>query len=131
MAVADVKSLAPILVVDSIEPCLPFWQAVGFQAGMTVPDRPPYVFAIVSSGEIEIMLQTRASVLEDTPAVAASVTASILYISVGSLEPVLAALADAPVVVARRTTFYGADEVSVRDPAGNIIGFAAPAPAAD
>ena len=130
MTTAAVKSLAPILVVDAIEPCLPFWQAVGFQAGMTVPDQAPYVFAIVSNGGIEIMLQTRASVREDTPAVAENVTASILYISVASLEPILAALSDAPVVVARRTTFYGADEISFLDPAGNVIGFAAPAPAA-
>ena len=70
---AVVKSLAPILVVDAIEPSLPFWAAVGFQTTMTVPEQSPYVFAIVASSAIEIMLQTRASVLDDTPAVAASV----------------------------------------------------------
>ena len=90
-----VKSLAPILVVDAIEPCLPFWHAVGFRLGITVPEQSPHVFAIVSSGDIEIMLQTRASVLEDTPAVATAVTGSVLYIGVESLEPVLAALPDA------------------------------------
>ena len=123
----SVKSLAPILVVDAIEPSLPFWRAAGFNAGMTVPEQPPYAFAILANGATEIMLQTRASVAQDAPAVAGSVTASVLYISVAALQPVLDALPEAPVAVARRTTFYGADEVFLRDPAGNIIGFAAPA----
>ena len=123
----SITSLAPILIVDAIEPCLSFWRAVGFGLGMTVPEQPPYRFAILASGAIEIMLQTRASAAEDTPAVAQSVQASVLYISVASLQPVIDALPDAPVAVARRTTFYGADEVFLHDPAGNVIGFAAQA----
>ncbi len=129
MSTAAVKSVAPILVVDAIEPCLPFWRAAGFEPGVTVPEAPPYAFAILSSAGHEIMLQTRASVIDDTPAVADSVTGSVLYISVDALEPVLAALAGAPVAVPRRTTFYGADEIFLRDPAGNVIGFSAPSPA--
>ena len=121
------KSATPILVVNAIEPSLPFWQALGFAVGMTVPDASPFVFAILNCGAMEVMLQTRASVAEDTPAVADSVHASVLYLSVDALAPVLAAVGDAPVAVPRRTTFYGADEIFLREPGGNIIGFAAPA----
>jgi hypothetical protein len=120
-----VKSLTPILVVDAIEPCLAFWQAIGFMVGITVPEAPPFVFAILNQGGIELMLQTRASVAEDTPAVAEAVRASVIYISVEALAPILAALPDAPVAVERRTTFYGADEIFLRDPSGNVVGFAA------
>ncbi len=121
----SIKSVTPILVVDAIEPCLPFWAALGFSAGMTVPEASPYGFAILQCGAIELMLQTRASVAGDVPAVAQAVQASVLYITVASLAPILDATAAAPVAVARRTTFYGADEIFVQDPAGNIIGFAA------
>ena len=121
-----VKSATPILVVDAIEPCLPFWHAIGFKPVMTVPDASPFAFAILHCGAIEVMLQTRASVAEDVPAVADAVRSSVLYVSVESLAPVLALLADAPVAVERRTTFYGTDEIFLKDPAGNIVGFAAP-----
>ncbi len=122
-----VKSATPILVVDSIESCLPFWKTVGFSPVMTVPEAPPFAFAILHCGSIELMLQTRKSVADDVPAVGRAVQASVLYIGVASLAPILALLADAPVAVERRTTFYGADEIFVEDPAGNIIGFATPA----
>jgi hypothetical protein len=128
MPAINVQSATPILVVPSIEPCLVFWQALGFAPTMTVPDASPFDFAILHRGGIEIMLQTRASVAGDTPAVAEHVRASVLYLSVDSLEPILAAFAEAPVAVPRRTTFYGADEIFLHDPAGNIIGFAAQAP---
>ena len=121
------KSVTPILVVDAIEPSLPFWQALGFSAGTTVPEASPFVFVILTCGAMEVMLQTRASVSEDTPAVADSVRASVLYLSVDALGPVLAALGDAPVAVPRRTTFYGADEIFLFEPSGNIIGLSAPA----
>ncbi len=122
----NVTSATPILIVPDIAPSLPFWQALGFALSMSVPEAPPFAFAILHRGSIEIMLQTRASVAEDTPAVAQHVQASVLYLGVELLEPILAAFPDAPVAVARRTTFYGADEIFLHDPAGNIVGFAAP-----
>ncbi len=121
----SVTSATPILVVDAIETCLPFYETIGFKPIMTVPEAPPYAFAILQCGAVELMLQTKASVAEDVPAIGRAVQASVLYISVASLAPVLARLADAPVAVARRTTFYGADEIFLHDPAGNVIGFAA------
>ncbi len=121
------KSLAPILVVDAIAPCLAFWERVGFAATVTVPEAPPFGFAILVHDGTELMLQTRDSVMNDTAGVAERVAASFLYVSVASLDEVLAVLGDAPVIVPRRRTFYGADEVFVLDPAGNVIGFSASA----
>jgi uncharacterized glyoxalase superfamily protein PhnB len=125
MAKPVVKSIAPILTVDDIMRCVPFWvDALGFALTVTVPDEPPYVFAIVAHESSEVMLQTRASVQADLGH-SGPLGTSIVYISVDALDPVLEALPEAAIVVPRRKTFYGADEVFVRDPAGNIIGFAA------
>jgi len=121
------KSLAPILQVDAIEPSLPFWvEGLGFELTTTVPDIGPYVFAIVARDGIEVMLQTRASSSEDLgPGVGSG--ASILYLAVDAIDPVLAALGNPEIAVARRRTFYGADEIYLREPGGHIVGLAAPA----
>jgi len=122
----EIKSLAPILLVEMVAPSLGFWiDGLGFALGPTVPEQPPYDFAIVSKSGVEVMLQTRASAAEDTPAAAQGAAASILYISVDSIDAVLRALPGVETVVPRRTTFYGADEVFVRAPDGHTIGFAA------
>ena len=123
----EVKSLAPILVVNEIEPVLPFWvDRLGFAVITTVPEAGPYVFAIVARDGAQVMLQTRASASEDLNADLGSIGAGVVYVSVAALDPVIGALGDAAeIVVARRTTFYGADEIFVRDPACNLVGLAA------
>jgi hypothetical protein len=112
-------------MVSAIEPCLGFWQKLGFQVTVTVPETAPFDFAMVARDSFQVMLQTQASVRNDMPGVAERVTSSLLYLSVASLDAVIAALADMPIVVKRRTTFYGADEIFVADPCGNVIGLAA------
>ena len=46
-----------------------------------------------------------------------------MYMDVESLDAV-AHLANAKVLVPRRKTFYGVEEVFVEDTSGNVIGFA-------
>ena len=71
------------------------------------------------------MYQTVDSVRADVPPLAETAAASsFLFIEVDDLEEVMTALAGVKPVVPRRTTFYGADELIVRDPAGNAITFA-------
>ena len=50
---------------------------------------------------------------------------STLFIEVDALDPVIAALGDTEVLVPRRTTFYGMDEIFVRPACGTVVGFAA------
>jgi hypothetical protein len=123
----QVQKLRPILVVEAIAPCLVFWERLGFSPIITVPDAAPFVFAILAKDGIELMLQTAASIEEDLSGAASRVSASVLYISVPLLDPVIEAMANALVAVPRRKTEYGADEIFLHDPAGNLIGFAAPA----
>ena len=57
--------LTPVLVVDSVEPCIRFWiDRFGLAPESEVPgDDGKLVFGIVKRGDVEIMYQTRASVL--------------------------------------------------------------------
>jgi uncharacterized glyoxalase superfamily protein PhnB len=117
------QSLTPVLIVDAIEPCLPFWMQLGFEATIQVPDGDVLGFVILNNGPVEIMYQTRASVAKDVPSMAGFPSSSILYIHVSDIDQVIAAVAGAPVLVPKRTTFYGATEYSVQEPGGNAVSF--------
>lgn len=121
------KKITPLLYVEEIEPLLPFWvDRLGFTVATEVPEGDRLGFVILQRDGTELMLQTRESVENDVPALADTpMGGTMLFIEVESLEPVLEALEGVEPVVPRRQTFYGADEVVVRDPVGNVIGFAA------
>ena len=120
--------LTPVLVVDAVEPCIAFWtERLGFAAENQVPgDDGKLVFASVKKGEIEVMYQTRSSVIAERPDAASELTghSTALFITTEDLDAVEKAIAGAPVVVPRHTTFYGSTEVYVREPGGNTVGFA-------
>lgn len=121
------KKLTPILYVERIEPSIPFWvDRLGFARTAEVPHEDHLGFLILQKDGVEVMYQTRASVQADAPAVAErlSMEGSLLFIEVDDLDAVERALEGVEPVVPRRKTFYGADEIFVREPAGNLVGFA-------
>lgn len=120
------QKLTPILLVDAIEPCLSFWtDRLGFQITAQVPEGDVLGFVILEKDGVEVMYQTRPSVINDVPALADMPMAStMLFIEVDDIDGVEAALDGMEPVVPRRTTPYGAQEVFVREPAGNVVGFA-------
>jgi len=118
------KKLTPVLFVEAIEPCLPFWvERLGFEKTVEVPHGDRLGFVILVRDDVEVMLQTRASVAEDVPALAAEPSRSFLYLEVADLAPVVERLQGADIVIPVRKTFYGATEIGVRDPAGNVVVF--------
>lgn len=118
------NKLSPNLIVESIEDCLPFWsQRLGFEKILDVPHEGRLGFVILKRGGVEVMLQTRASLGSDVPPIAEGPHRSVLYVEVEDLAPIRVALEGLPLVVPERTTFYGARELIVRDPAGHVIFF--------
>lgn len=119
------KKLTPILTVESIEPSLPFWvDALGFTKTVEVPHEGALGFAILERDGYEVMLQSVASMQADVPAVAPPAGGSILFLEIEDLSAIEAAVAAFELLVPRRKTFYGAEEVFVREPGGNVVGFA-------
>src|SRR5438270_12983877 len=76
LASPTLKQLTPVLIVDAVEPCIRFWtDRLGFEVSNQVPDTDgKLIFASVQKGGIEIMYQTRASVLSEDPGAARDVT---------------------------------------------------------
>jgi uncharacterized glyoxalase superfamily protein PhnB len=123
-----VQRLTPVLVVDAVEPCIGFWvERFGFTAENQVPGPDgKLVFASVVKGDIEVMYQTRASVLAERPDAGPELTghSTALFIKVENLDEVERAIQGVPLVKARHKTFYGSTELYVREPGGNTVGFA-------
>lgn len=120
------SKLSPVLVVDDAVPCVHFWERLGFAKTAEVPHGDTVGFVILEKDGIEVMYQTMASVRDDNAASADTVLVggSCLFIEVDDLESVILATDGAPVVVPRRTTFYGMNEIGVKDPGGHLIMFA-------
>lgn len=123
--------LTPVLMVDAIEPVLSFWvDRLGFSKTTEVPHEEKLGFVILERDGVEVMYQTKASVGADIPPLASSPQrGTFLFFQVEDLDEIEATLEGVPAVVPRRKTFYGADELIVREPAGNVVTFAQFAPA--
>lgn len=120
------KKLTPVLFVEEIEPALPFWiERLGFEKVTEVPEGDRLGFVILKKDDVEVMYQTRESVTNDVPPLADSpMRGTFLFITVDDLDSVQKTLDGIEPVVPRRKTFYGADELIVREPAGNVVTFA-------
>ena len=127
-----VKRVTAVLLVEEIEPCLNFWvDRLGFTKAGEVPDGNKLAFVMLQKGMTEVMYQTYASVQKDNAQAAKDMRKgpTFLYVEVDDLDAVIAALKGVPVVMPVRTTFYGAREIGVKDPAGHFVTFAQYGPA--
>lgn len=120
------KRLSPVLYVEEIEPALPFWvDRLGFEKTAEVPEGDRLGFVILKRGGVEVMYQTRRSVEGDMPALADTpMGGALLFVEVEDLDEVARALEGVEPVVPRRKTFYGSEELIVREPGGNVVTFA-------
>jgi len=122
----------PVLVVDRIEPVLPFWKKVGLTPSTEVPGpNGQLAFVILAAAGVEIMYQTAASVQQDLlksatikDAFRAVPQQTTLFVEVSRLADVATRLDGELVVMPERRTFYGSTEIGYADPAGNIVVFA-------
>jgi uncharacterized glyoxalase superfamily protein PhnB len=126
VAAMSVNKLTPVLLVQDVEPCVKFWERVGFAKTVEVPDGNKLAFVILQKGDIEVMYQSYASVEKDFPSnpALAQRGPTFLYVEVASLDDTMAAMKGVEVVTPVRTTFYGAKEIGYKDPGGHMITFA-------
>jgi uncharacterized glyoxalase superfamily protein PhnB len=118
--------LTPNLIVESIEECLKFWvDRLGFEKTVEVPEGDRLGFVILKRGDLELMLQSRSSLVKDVPAIAEGAHRAVLYFEVKDLGVIRTALEGWPRATPERTTFYGTREIIVREPAGHVVFFAA------
>jgi hypothetical protein len=123
------KKLTPVLMVDAIEPCLPLWiDKLGWTKTVEVPEGDKLGFVILTKDGAELMYQTWVSVDKDVGhAVQRAKGTSVgLFIEVSDLDVVEKQLDGVPIVLPRRRTFYGMDEIGVAEAGGHTVVFAQP-----
>jgi hypothetical protein len=124
--------ITPVLIVESIEPSLPFWlDRMGFTQVMNVPESPDRIgFVILSRDGGELMMQTLSSVHKDEPRFAPEgiqTKGCVLFIEVKDFADIKTRLEGYPILMPERVTFYGMREIGVAEPGGHTIIFAAQA----
>ena len=122
-----VKKLTPVLMVDAIEPCLPLWvDRLGWTKTVEVPEGDKLGFVILAKDGAEVMYQTWLSVEKDVghaPKRALGTSVG-LFIEVSNLDEIVKQLEGVPLVLPRRKTFYGMDEIGVAEAGGHTVVFA-------
>ena len=128
------KKITPIITVEELEPCILFWTTLGFRVTAEVPHGNSLGFAMLAKDDLLLMYQSRASIESDLEASGApdgfarelADSTALLFVEVERIDDVLEQMdAGEEIVVPRRETFYGMDEVFVRAPCGTVVGFAA------
>ena len=122
-----VRRLVPILSVESIEVVVPFWTALGWEAKDPMEVDGKLIFLAFAKDGVTIHYQTLAHIEGQLPGATEMLAGStaMIYITVTSLDRVVEALGPgAEVVIARRRTAWGADEIYVKEPGGHLVGFA-------
>jgi hypothetical protein len=124
------KKVTPVLFVDAIEPCVPFWlERFGWTKTAEVPGKAGINFAIFAKDGVELMYQTWESAQEDVGSVRSPGGTSVgLFIEVSDLDATEKQIRGLDIALPRRRTFYGMDEIGVREPGGHLVIFAQPAP---
>jgi uncharacterized glyoxalase superfamily protein PhnB len=124
--------ITPILFVEAIEPCLPFWlDKLGFQKTVEVPEGERIGFVILVYNGSEVMLQTlsgRAADFKTDSQVGCG--SSTLFIEVDDFNDFRRRVEGAEILVPERITFYGMREIGIREPGGHLLVFAAKEPSA-
>jgi hypothetical protein len=130
MSAITVKKITTVLAVETVEPSLDFWtKRIGFECTVTVPHEDKLGFAILVKDNLEVMLQSVASILADLGSTTGEINgrSAALFIEVADLAAVEQGLGTYPIEMPRRTTFYGMHEIGVREPGGHFVIFAQPA----
>jgi lactoylglutathione lyase len=122
------QKLTPNLLVASVERSLAFYvDTLGFERGLTVPERSPFAFASVTGGPIEIFFNDAATAVKEYPAfsgkpLGATGTMFIELEGVDALHDRLKS--SVKIVMPLETKFYGMREFAIEDPDGYVITFA-------
>ena len=127
MATPQISKSTPVLIVEAIEPSLPFWQErLGFVRPVEVPDGERLGFVILANGAVEVMYQTAALLSRDSAAHSGAFHGdkTFLFVEVADIDAVAAALSGFETVMPRRETFYGSIEIGYREPGGHFVTFA-------
>ena len=120
-----IQKLTPNLYTDDVAACVQFWvERMGFEKTIEVPQENGLAFAALKKGAVEVMYGSFESLQKELGASTPTQGPSYLFVEVDDVKAAHKAMAGAPEVAPMHTTFYGATEFTVKDPAGHLVTFA-------
>jgi uncharacterized glyoxalase superfamily protein PhnB len=125
-SIYPMKSVSPNLYVDDINATVNFYKQLGFTVTATVPDEAPFIFVMMTCGEVIFMFQTMESLGNELPSILRQRGGSImLYIQTSDIRNYFEQIKDkVKVLKGIEKTFYGATEFCIEDNNGFVITFA-------
>jgi uncharacterized glyoxalase superfamily protein PhnB len=121
------ESLSPNIFVKDINETIKFYQLLGFNLVVTVPETgTELVWAMMAKGNVTFMFQTMTSLGEELQDISRQDGASmLLYIKLKNIRAFFESIKDlVPVLKGLETTFYGATEFVIKDNNNYVLTFA-------
>jgi catechol 2,3-dioxygenase-like lactoylglutathione lyase family enzyme len=121
--------LTPNLLVANVERSVTFYvDVLGFLPGQTVPEQPPFVFASVVNGSVEIFFNEKETAVKEYPVLGGKPIGATGTMFI-QMERGIEALHEklrlvVPIVMPFVTQWYGVKEFAIADPDGYLITFA-------
>jgi uncharacterized glyoxalase superfamily protein PhnB len=123
-----ISKSTPILHVERVEPSVKFWtERFGFKKTIEVPEGDHLGFVALEGVGLELMYQTYTGMKAagDNPLSAVCAQGpSFLFMEVPDIHAVIAAMKGGDIVVPLHVTFYGSQEIAVKEPGGHFVIFA-------
>jgi uncharacterized glyoxalase superfamily protein PhnB len=121
------KALSPNLLVADVEQSIAFYEILGFEKVIQMPDQGKPQWAMIREGEATLMLQEKKSAELDLPFryTNGQNAGALLYFDVDDVEEIRSRLDGKALVVKEiHSTFYGTNEFMVADPDHFLLIFA-------
>ena len=121
-------SLSPNFFVDRMIETIDFYEMLGFEVVMSVPEAgEDLVWVMMACGGVTLMFQTFGSLGEELPEISRKNGGSLLlYIKLKDVRAYFELMKDkVKVLKGLETTFYGATEFSILDNNNYVLTFAA------
>lgn len=119
-------SIAPNIFVRDINETIEYYQHLGFNVIMKVPEEGDLVWAMMNCGNVNFMFQTFESLGDDIPEISRQNGASqLLYIKIKGIRSFFEKIQDkVNILKGLEKAFYGATEFSIKDNNGYVLTFA-------
>ena len=120
------ESVSPNIYVNDISATIAFYQLLGFEIAVTVPETGPPVFVMMGCGQVTFMFQTFSSIAGMLPDVRRTDGGSLLlYIKIKNIREFYERIKNkVRVLGGLEKTFYGATEFSILDNNQYVLTFA-------
>lgn len=124
----QITKFTPNLIVSNVEQSMAFYRDVlGFTIVTTVPEAPPFMFAIATAGDVQVFFNAPEAAYEEYPAFKSQPIGGTMtmFFEVTEIEAAHAALAPkVRIVMPLEKKWYGMTEFAFLDPDGYVITYA-------